>query len=323
MSRHTTNFILALGLLSLLISPSIGESWITPLEMNSQDSLIFNKIRVPRVLLAFLCGATLSLGGLVFQAMFRNPLATPYTLGVASGSSLAVAIWVNLGVQFTILGVSGVSLAALAGALLSVLGVYQLAKALGSLASISLLLGGVVMSFFFSSMTMLVQYFADAGSIFRMLRWTMGSLGQADYDSVLSVLPFIVLGFAIIYRYRCELDLMSIGDELAMSRGVELMRVRKILFLAVSLMLAAVIAVCGPIGFIGIIIPHFTRMICGVEHKRNVVIAAVLGGCFLVWCDTLARSVTLGSDLPVGIITSLLGGPFFLFILLGKNRARM
>ena len=323
MTKYALSAAITLALASIVISPCVGESWISPISTNAQDVFIFTMIRIPRVLLAFLCGATLSLGGLVFQSMFRNPLATPYTLGVASGSSLAVAAWISLGVPLSILGVSGVSLAAMVGAGVSVFGVYQLAKALGGLASISLLLGGVVLSFFFSSMTMLVQYFADSGSIFRMLRWTMGSLGHADYDSIVSILPFLVLGFTVIIKYRYELDLMSIGDELAMSRGVELMRVRKMLFLAVSLMLAVVIAACGLIGFIGIIVPHFTRLVCGVGHKHKVLITALLGGCFLVWCDALARSITLGSDLPVGIITSLLGGPFFLFILLGKNRARM
>ena len=319
MKRHLI-ILIVLAVLSLLGAPFLGESLILMTDPDGLDGLVFWEVRVPRVLLAFLCGAGLALGGLVFQAMFRNSLATPYTLGVASGSTFSVALWINFGLSFSVLGISGVSLAALVGALLSVLLVYNLARFAGGLATVSLLLGGVILSFFFSSLTMLVQYFADAGSMFKMMRWTMGSLGQADMDAVLRVLPFVASGILLIVQYRRELDLLSIGDELAMSRGVEVKKVRRMLFFAVSLMMAGVVSVCGPIGFVGIMVPHFCRMLFGVVHRELVWMTFLLGGIFLVWCDTLARSVTIGSDLPVGIITSLIGGPFFLIILLRRAR---
>ena len=319
MKRHLI-ILIVLAVLSLLGAPFLGESLILMTDPDGLDGLVFWEVRVPRVLLAFLCGAGLALGGLVFQAMFRNSLATPYTLGVASGSTFSVALWINFGLSFSVLGISGVSLAALVGALLSVLLVYNLARFAGGLATVSLLLGGVILSFFFSSLTMLVQYFADAGSMFKMMRWTMGSLGQADMDAVLRVLPFVASGTLLIVHYRRELDLLSIGDELAMSRGVEVKKVRRMLFFAVSLMMAGVVSVCGPIGFVGIMVPHFCRMLFGVVHRELVWMTFLLGGIFLVWCDTLARSVTIGSDLPVGIITSLIGGPFFLIILLRRAR---
>ena len=319
MKRHLI-ILIVLAVLSLLGAPFLGESLILMTDPDGLDGLVFWEVRVPRVLLAFLCGAGLALGGLVFQAMFRNSLATPYTLGVASGSTFSVALWINFGLSFSVLGISGVSLAALVGALLSVLLVYNLARFAGGLATVSLLLGGVILSFFFSSLTMLVQYFADAGSMFKMMRWTMGSLGQADMDAVLRVLPFVASGILLIVQYRRELDLLSIGDELAMSRGVEVKKVRRMLFFAVSLMMAGVVSVCGPIGFVGIMVPHFCRMLFGVMHRELVWMTFLLGGIFLVWCDTLARSVTIGSDLPVGIITSLIGGPFFLIILLRRAR---
>ena len=319
MKRHLI-ILIVLAVLSLLGAPFLGESLILMTDPDGLDGLVFWEVRVPRVLLAFLCGAGLALGGLVFQAMFRNSLATPYTLGVASGSTFSVALWINFGLSFSVLGISGVSLAALVGALISVLLVYNLARFAGGLATVSLLLGGVILSFFFSSLTMLVQYFADAGSMFKMMRWTMGSLGQADMDAVLRVLPFVASGILLIVLYRRELDLLSIGDELAMSRGVEVKKVRRMLFFAVSLMMAGVVSVCGPIGFVGIMVPHFCRMLFGVMHRELVWMTFLLGGIFLVWCDTLARSVTIGSDLPVGIITSLIGGPFFLIILLRRAR---
>jgi len=319
MKRHLL-ILIACSVLTLLGAPFLGESLILGADPAGLDGLVFWEVRVPRVLLAFLCGAALALGGLVFQAMFRNSLATPYTLGVASGSTFSVALWINCGLSFSVLGISGISLAALVGALLSVTLVYNLARISGGLATVSLLLGGVILSFFFSSLTMLVQYFADAGSMFKMMRWTMGSLGQADMDAVLQVLPFVVSGVLLIVLYRRELDLLSIGDELAMSRGVEVKRVRRILFFAVSLMVAGVVSVCGPIGFVGIMVPHFCRLLFGVVHRELVWMTFLLGGIFLVWCDTLARSVTIGSDLPVGIITSLIGGPFFLIVLLRRAR---
>ncbi len=311
--------LILLAACTLVVAPFIGERVLGDISTGARDGIIFWKVRLPRVLVAFFCGAGLSLGGLVFQALFRNSLATPYTLGVASGSTFMVALWIQLGLTFSVLGVSGLSIAAFTGALLSVLLVYSLAKIAGGLATVSLLLGGIILSFSFSSLTMLVQFFNDAGSLFKMMRWTMGSLGQADFEDVFRILPFIVSGSAIITTYREELDLMSLGDELAMSRGVEVERVRKVLFFAVSLMMAGVISVCGPIGFIGIMVPHFCRMLFGVAHRQLVWMSLLSGGVFLVWCDTLARSVTVGSDLPVGIITALIGGPFFLVILLKKR----
>ena len=318
--RRNLLILIAGALATLFIAPFIGETIICDLSSSGSDHLIFWEVRVPRVLLAFICGSALALGGLVFQAVFRNSLATPYTLGVASGSTFTVALWINMGLSFSFLGLSGISLAALVGALLSVLLVYNLAKYSGGLATVSLLLGGVILSFFFSSLTMLVQFFADAGSMFKMLRWTMGSLGQADLDTFFRVLPFVLTGVLLIVQYRKELDLLSIGDELAMSRGVEVKTVRRVLFFAVSLMMAGVVSACGPIGFVGIMVPHFCRMLFGVVHRDLVWLTLLLGGVFLVWCDTLARSVTIGSDLPVGIITSLIGGPFFLVVLLKRAK---
>jgi len=312
--------ILILVLVSLLVAPFCGEQWVPLGGGGSLDHLVFWELRVPRVLLAFLCGAGLSVGGLVFQAMFRNALATPYTLGIVSGSTLSVAVWVQLGISVSLLGISGLSIAAFLGAIASVLVIYSLAKLAGGMSPMAMLLGGVVLSFFFASLTMLVQLFADAGSAFRVMRWLMGSLGGADVSEVFQVVPFVVSGIFIVWLYRKELDILSLGDELALSRGVEVEKVRKLLFIAVSLMVAGVVSFCGPIGFVGIMVPHFCRGVVGVSHQKLVMVVALVGGVFLVWCDTLARSLTLGSELPVGVVTSLLGGPFFLWMLLSRHR---
>lgn len=317
------------GLLLLMVLGTLmGAPWIgshavdwsvlaTP-GSDELEAVIFWQIRVPRVLLAFLAGVGLSLGGVVFQSMFRNPLATPFTLGVAGGASFGVALWVHLGISFTLLGVSGVSLAALLGAMLSIALLYGIARASGSLSPMTMLLGGVAISFFFSSLIMLLQYLMDAGNSFRVVHWLMGDMGRADADSVLQVFPFVASGALIAMFLRRELNLLSISDDLASSRGVHVERVRMVLFLAVSLMVAGIITVCGPIGFVGIMAPHICRLIVGANHRILVPCAALFGGVFLTLCDTLARSITDSAEIPVGVITALLGGPFFLWLLIRR-----
>lgn len=314
-------------LATLLGAPWIGShtidlSVLSDPSSKELDAVIFWQIRVPRVLLSFLAGVGLSLGGVVFQSMFRNPLATPFTLGVAGGASFGVALWVHLGISFSLLGVSGVSLAALLGAMLSIALLYGIARASGNLSPMTMLLGGVAISFFFSSLIMLLQYLMDAGNSFRVIHWLMGDMGRADADSVLQVLPFVASGGLISMYLRRELNLLSISDDLAASRGVNVERVRMVLFLAVSLMVAGIITVCGPIGFVGIMAPHICRLIVGANHRILVPASALFGGVFLTLCDTLARSITDSAEIPVGVVTALLGGPFFLWLLFRKADRR-
>ena len=314
-------------LATLLGAPWIGShtidlSVLSDPSSKELDAVIFWQIRVPRVLLSFLAGVGLSLGGVVFQSMFRNPLATPFTLGVAGGASFGVALWVHLGISFSLLGVSGVSLAALLGAMLSIALLYGIARASGNLSPMTMLLGGVAISFFFSSLIMLLQYLMDAGNSFRVIHWLMGDMGRADADSVLQVFPFVASGGLISMYLRRELNLLSISDDLAASRGVNVERVRMVLFLAVSLMVAGIITVCGPIGFVGIMAPHICRLIVGANHRILVPASALFGGVFLTLCDTLARSITDSAEIPVGVVTALLGGPFFLWLLFRKADRR-
>lgn len=316
-----------LGLLllfTLFATPWLGEKSISldvltrPLATDL-EAIIFWQIRVPRTLLAFLAGVGLSLGGVVFQAMFRNPLATPFTLGVAGGASFGVALWVQLGISFTLFGVGGISLAAMAGALCSMLLLYGLVKMSGKTSPMTMLLGGVAISFFFSSLIMLLQYLMDLGDSFRLIHWLMGDIGRANADSIFQIFPFVASGSLIILYLRRELNLLSISDEIAQSRGVNVEVVRGVLFLAVSLMVAGVITVCGPIGFVGIMAPHICRLVFGSNHQILIPTALVFGGIFLTCCDTIARTVSTTSELPVGIITALLGGPFFLWLLFNKK----
>lgn len=326
--RKSTLLIILLGLtvLIVIITPWLGShvpDWnvITRPGADDIDAVIFWQIRLPRVLLSLLAGAGLALGGVVFQALFRNPLATPFTLGVASGASLGVTIAIISGIQFSLAGFSGTSIAALAGASLSITLVYGVARASGKLSPSTMLLGGVAISFFFSSLILLIQYLSDAGSSFRILHWLMGDISRASMDAVLQLTPFIISGILIVSLLHRELNLLSITDDIAASRGVNVDRIRLVLFFAVSLMVAGIVTLCGPIGFVGIMAPHICRLLIGANHRFLIPASILFGGSFLTLCDTLARNISSSVEVPVGIITAILGGPFFLWLLLGKKRS--
>ncbi|MGJ8678537.1 MAG: FecCD family ABC transporter permease [Akkermansiaceae bacterium] len=315
--------LLPLGVVVLFAMPWVGQRALGSEEI---DSLIFWEIRIPRVLLAMLAGMGLSLGGVVFQAIFRNPLATPFTLGVAGGASLGVSVAIHLGVSLTFLGISGVSMAALVGALGSIALVYGITKLRTSMTGASspttMLLGGVALSFFFSSIILLIQYLGDMSDSFRIMHWLMGDLSRANKETLLQLFPFVTTGIAITAFMHKELNLLSIHDDLAASYGLQVERARMILFLAVSLMMAGIVTVCGPIGFVGIMAPHICRIFVGANHRYLIPASILFGGIFLTLCDTLARSLSATAEVPVGIITALLGGPFFLCLLFKRGLAR-
>ncbi len=307
-------FILAgmalLALLAAVIS-ALGGLGDTAL-----DSEILWKIRVPRVCLAFIAGSTLALSGTVFQAMFRNPLATPFTLGVSSGASLGAALYVWLGLTVSFLGIPGLSLAAFLGAVLAISIVYGLTRASKGFSTATMLLAGVAVSFFFSSLILFIQYMSDIINAFRIIRWLMGGLEIVGYDPVISLIPFAVGGALIILFLTDELNLLTVGEDIASSRGVNVKRTKSLLFFATSLMVGGVVAVCGPICFVGMIVPHICRLILGAEHRHLAPASLLFGGMFLVLCDALARTLIAPAEIPVGVITALLGGPFFLWLLL-------
>ncbi|NQU22390.1 MAG: iron ABC transporter permease [Candidatus Nealsonbacteria bacterium] len=281
---------------------------------------IFWKLRVPRVCIALLAGASLAVSGMAFQAMFRNPLATPFTLGVASGASLGAAIYIRTGITLSLWWVSGMSCAAFLGAMLSISLVYGLSRVQRGFSAATMLLAGVALSFFFSSLILFIQYTADPTQTFQMLRWVMGGLqGNAGFGDVYGILPFAVVGTGIVAAMTHELNLITTGEELAASRGVEVDWIKKVLFFAASLMVGAVVAVCGPIGFVGLMAPHICRLLIGPDHRYLMPATLLFGGAFLVLCDTVARTVMPPIELPVGIITAMLGGPFFLWLLLVRR----
>jgi iron complex transport system permease protein len=281
--------------------------------------VILWELRIPRVLMAFLAGAALSTGGMAFQAVFRNPLATPYTLGVSSGAALGASLAIQFGGAFALLGVSCVSISAFVAAVASMGLVYAITtRCRQGFSAATMLLAGAAVGFFFSCLILFLQYANDAAR-FQMLRWTLGGLDSiVQFRDVLGVLPFVVAGCLIVWYLLHELNLLATGEEFAFSRGVNVNQTKLLLFLGVSLMVGAVVAVCGPIGFVGLIAPHVCRPIVGADHRRLYPAAWLFGGTFLVICDTAARTAPAG--LPVGIITALLGGPLFLWLLLARKR---
>jgi iron complex transport system permease protein len=263
-----------------------------------------------------MAGAGLALCGMVFQAMFHNPLATPFTLGVASGASLGAASYIFFGFSFSVFGIDGASLTAFIGALVSISIVYSISHFRQGFSVETLLLTGVAISFFFSSLILFVQYLSNITDSFRIIRWLMGELSVVGYHDVIQLLPFVTITVIfIIWRSR-ELNLLMAGDDIALSRGVAVKHIRYQLFLITSLCVGGIVAITGPIGFIGMMVPHMCRLIMGHDHRWLIPASFMFGGAFLVVCDTLARLVLAPSEIPVGVITTLLGGPFFIWLLI-------
>ena len=279
------------------------------------ETRILTEVRLPRVTLAFVAGATLATAGMAFQALFRNALATPYTLGVSAGASLGAAIYVHMGITTSVAGIPGHAFAALGGALISIALVYAVARATYGFSSSTLLLAGVAVSFLFTSVILAIQYVGDVTTSFRIGRWLLGGLEVVGFLPVMHVLPFALVGITTVLAISRNLDLLVVGEESAAARGVDVPAVKKLLFAAASLMVGGVVATCGPIGFVGLVVPHIGRIMLGPRHRTLGPFSVLAGGTFLVACDTVARTVVAPIEIPVGIITALIGGPFFLGIL--------
>ncbi|VAX19942.1 Vitamin B12 ABC transporter, permease protein BtuC [hydrothermal vent metagenome] len=312
-------FIFAIA--TLLVSPFVGMKFMSLYDVipGTPSGEIFWKLRVPRTLMAFLAGAGLSLSGMTFQAVFRNPLATPFTLGVSSGASLGAALYVAFGFTFGLLGMSGISVFAFAGSSVAIIIVYGLTKLRHGSSIGTMLLAGVAVSFFFLSVIMFIQYLMDFTRSYLILRWLMGGVDVVGYGDVANAFPLVAVGAFVVIYFSRELDLLMTDEDIAISRGVDTGRVKLYLFIATSLMVGGLVAICGPIGFVGMMAPHICRLIVGADHRTLAWGCMVFGGAFLVLCDTFSRTVVAPTEIPVGVVTALLGGPFFLWLLLGRR----
>ena len=310
---------------AIVLAPLIGTTHISlarafdrslPFAENV-DAQIFFIARLPRALAAALVGGTLAAAGVVFQGLLRNPLATPYTLGVDAGASLGAMIAIAFGAA---LPFGSVAAASLAGAVVAVGIVYALANARHrGLSTTVLLLSGVTLNAFFSALILFVQYLSDFAETYRALRWLMGDLDVASYAPIVAALPFVVIAFVAFAWLARPLNLLSLGADAAGARGLNVNRAQRLAFLSGSLATGAAVSVGGPIGFVGIIVPHLVRLIVGADHRLVLPASTFFGAAFLVGCDVVARTALSPLELPVGVITAILGGPFFLWLLLKKH----
>lgn len=331
LARRLTLTVSGFGLLAvaaILTSPLIGSTHISlrrafdraiPFADNV-DAQIFFIARLPRTLAGALVGSLLASAGVVFQGLLRNPLATPFTLGVSAGAALGAMLAITFSWSFAWAGVSAAAAASFLGSLAAVGIVYALARARHrGLSTNVLLLAGVTMNAFFSALILFVQYFADFAQTYRILRWLMGDLDISSYQPLLSALPLLIVSFVSFAWLARPLNLLSLGDESAETRGLNVVRAQRTAFVSASLATGAAVSVGGPVGFIGIVVPHLVRLIVGPDHRLVLPASALFGAAFLVGCDVLARTVMSPVELPVGVITALIGGPFFLWLLVRKR----
>ncbi len=300
--------------------PLVG-SLIASDNIRQSHYYIVLNVRLPRILLSALIGVGLSVVGSTFQSMFRNPMADPYILGISSGAAAGATIAIVLGLGGIIGGLSIITLFAFIGAILTVVLVYNIARAGNRVTTLALILAGVAVGFFLSSVVSLLMFF-NRDDIEKIVMWTMGSLSAATWNEVGILTPVVIIGSMIIIAYARDLNAMSIGDETAKSLGIEVERVKKILLIVSSLIVASCVSSSGVIGFVGLIVPHTIRLMVGSDQRAVLPFSAVWGAIFMVVCDTLARNLIPPSEIPVGAITSLFGAPFFIFMLY-KNKKKV
>ena len=286
--------------------------------LSDAHAAIVEQIRLPRVALGLLVGATLSVSGAAYQGAFRNPLADPYLLGIAAGAGLGatIAITSNLGDGAGAL--DPVPLAAFAGALVSVAMSY-VAGHLGGRSTASLILAGIaVASFLTACQTYVLQ--ANSDAFRKIFAWILGRIATAGWSEPALMLPYFLVTVAVVLRYRRALDVLAVGDEEAAALGLEPRRVRMIVVLAASLGAAAAVSVSGLIGFVGIIVPHTVRLAFGTSNRLVLPLSVLFGGAFMVLADLVARTALAPAELPIGVVTAFLGAPFFVLVLRTSRR---
>ena len=315
---------------SLLASVMVGSVSLTPPEVlrglfegGSQDAAatIVRKIRLPRTLLAGIVGACLSLAGLGFQAISRNPLADPSVLGVSSGASFGLMVAVLLGIAGPTSNPILPTLFAFGGALLAAVLVYTIAQVDGRLPMTMLLLSGVIIGLFFTSCVMLATVLLAAAELQGVVFWLMGNLAPANTGTLLMLGVALLIGVAVLTRQAPRLNLLALGEEQALQLGVESERVKRAVFVVASLVTGAAISAAGSIGFVGLIVPHAARLLLGPDNRALDPTSVVLGAAFLILADLGARTIAAPTELPVGVITSFCGAPLFVYLLRRRRGA--
>lgn len=281
---------------------------------------VFFRLRLPRVVMAGIIGASLAIVGAALQAMFRNPLAEPLTLGVSGGGALGASLAIALGWGARISGTPIVFVAGFAGALLSVSIVYRLARVGAIVAPGSLLLAGIVVNLIANAGVLTIQYTVDQSRSLQILRWLIGSLDVVGFSVIWQMLLFLVPGWIVLMLMARDLHLMAVDEESAASLGVNVRRTERIIYLVSSLLVGVTVSVGGSIGFVGLIVPHIARLLFGQDSRFALPCSLLLGAGFLMLADALARSVLGQTELPVGAVTGVVGGPFFLWLMRREKR---
>mgnify|MGYP001030193080 CR=1 FL=1 len=336
MSRQRFIFwivILSLLLIStLVISLGIGAVFIPPervvdiitnpsqADLDPAEISIVRDLRLPRAFLAALVGAGLAIAGAAFQALFRNPLADPYVIGASSGASLGATIAITFGLTWNFAGFGPIQLAAFVGALSTVFLVYTIAGGNVKAGVISLLLAGTAISTVLSSVTSLFMLM-NRESTHEIFSWLMGSFNGRSWPQLTVSLPYLVIGMAILWFASRPLDALSLGEDTAQTIGLSIGKTRGVVVAVASLITAAAVASSGVIGFVGLVAPHIARILFGASHHRLIPASAVLGGLLTLLADDLARTLMAPFELPVGLITSLIGGIFFLYLIRTRQRS--
>lgn len=278
------------------------------------------EIRFPRVLLGAICGAGLAICGVLMQCITKNPIAEPYILGISSGASCGAVAVIVLG-GISAIGISSISAGAFAGSIISGLLVFSIGTQMGKTTSTTrLVLTGMAISTIFSALTNLLIYSADnSNQAKNALFWTVGSLGGAKWDSLLFPFTILVIVMIITVIMSKSLDILLLGDDSAIILGINIKLIKSIILILATLLTSALVAITGAIGFIGLVVPHVCRTIAGSDHKKLIILSSLIGPIFLIVSDIFARGLFPPIEIPIGIITSLVGGPFFLYLISKKN----
>lgn len=318
--------LLAVALGVIIWSLTTGElkipvSSLPSLFFNSNtsiESIIFEKIRLPRIILGFFIGGALSLAGVILQGIYRNPLVEPYTLGISGGAALGVALTIVLGLQIKF-GSYLLPLSGFVGSLITVLLVYWLSIRQGKLVINKMILVGVMVSFIASSFMMFLLATTSTENLHGIIFWVMGSLDEPDTRLIKTAVIISVIGLVASYFFIQALNALRLGEEKAQQLGINTHVALKLLFAIASLLTGMCVSIAGIIGFVGLIIPQFLRFIIKPDYRILLIASFITGGSFLVFCDTIARTIILPNELPIGVITGIIGGLAFIVILLQSN----
>lgn len=305
---------LGIGAVPIPVMGIVELLWGAETSLSQTQRVILLQLRLPRLLTACLVGASLGAAGAGYQGLFRNPLADPFVIGASSGAGLGVTIAIILGLQMTVLGLGAISLSALAGALAAVAAVYGVAAAGRQVPTLSLLLAGVALSSLISAVMSLLMFINDE-KLVAIFGWLMGSLSGKSWSIVSTTTVLAAIGIMGLGTLSRALDALTFGEETAASLGLNLTGLRLMVVVVASVATAAAVAAAGVIGFVGLISPHIARSLVGPRHVWVIPGSALVGAILLLAADDVARTVVAPAELPVGVVTALLGGPFFLFLL--------